>query len=241
MTSSRPCTRSQRPPIVCVLHGMSGVHSTRRKHLNTSTVLPVTAHGVHGEEVYWIVADTEDQFLIGLSGLAQRLDLPADRPPTEILGAIHRRLETTAEWLWVIDNAYNPAEIARKYLPKPVSGRILITTTRPESELRGLGAIVVELTPFLDPAGGASFLAGLLREDGTMTDLSAADQNAATAISANVSGLPLALDQAAAYIEHTNGSPRVSRRVQSARPGAPRHTHAAQGRRSRPPCGHSHV
>ncbi|HKI17199.1 MAG TPA: tetratricopeptide repeat protein, partial [Isosphaeraceae bacterium] len=154
------------------------------------------------------VGDTLDQFLIGLSGIAQRLDLPADRPPVEILGAIHRGLEESSDWLWVIDNASDPALIAREYLPKLDSGRILITTTRREPELRSIGAMTVELTSFFDHAAGARFLAGLLREGGTIEDLNEDDRRAAEEISEEVSGLPLALDQAAAYIEHTGSSPR---------------------------------
>ncbi len=184
-----------------VLHGMSGVGKTQLALEYAHRVDPGAS-----KEVYWTVADTEDQFLAGLSGIAGRLNLPADRPPTEILGAIHARLEAADPWLWVIDNAYSPSDIARKYLPKPQAGRVLITTTRAKPELRGIDAQVLELTRFFDPVDGARFLAGLLIEKGAIDGLSKKDQDAAVAISEEVSGLPLALDQAAAYIDHTGGS-----------------------------------
>jgi len=188
-----------------VLHGMPGVGKTQ-------AALEYAHHYSDDrkvyKEVYWTVGGTLDQFLIGLAGIAQRLGLPADRPPVEILGAIHRGLEESSDWLWVIDNASDPALIAREYLPNLDSGRILITTTRREPELRSLGATSIELTSFFDHTAGARFLAGLLREGGTIEDLNEDDRRAAEEISEEVSGLPLALDQAAAYIEHTGGSPR---------------------------------
>ena len=149
-----------------VLHGMSGVGKTQ-------VVLEYAHHfwvdrSTH-KEVYWTAADTEEQFLVGLSGIAGRLNLPTDRPPTEILGAIHARLEAADDWLWVIDNAYNPSDIARKYLPKPQSGRVLLTTTRAEPEVRGINALVVELTRFLDPVDGARFLAALFAKAASST------------------------------------------------------------------------
>jgi hypothetical protein len=94
-----------------VLHGMPGVGKTQ-------AALEYAHHSSDDrrvyKEVYWTVGGTLDQFLIGLSGIAQRLGLPADRPPVEILGAIHRGLEESSDWLWVIDNASDPALIARE-------------------------------------------------------------------------------------------------------------------------------
>ena len=162
-------------------------------------------------DVFWTVAETEDQLRAGLLAIAIRLGLPTDRPVTETLNAARAELGKREGWLWVIDSVLDTPMVTH-YLPSPKTGRVLITTTRPESEVRVLGARPVELTHFHGHDDGARFLLTLARPDAarnqTLDDVHSDDVAAVRALSAEVGGLPWRFDQAAAYIEATSSSPR---------------------------------
>jgi hypothetical protein len=189
-----------------VLHGMPAVGKTQAA---LEYAYRYSEDRRHYRDVFWTIAETEDQLRAGLLGIATRLGLLADRPVDEVLNAVRMELEKRDGWLMVLDNALDLRMVAR-YLSTSKSGRVLVTTTRPESELHVLGALLVELTHFHDHADGARFLlrlAGQLERDQSLEEAHPEDAAAAQALSEEVGGLPLALDQAAAYIEATHGSP----------------------------------
>ncbi len=190
-----------------VLHGMPAVGKTQATLEYAHRYSEVRQHY---SEVFWTNAETEDQLRAGVLGIGSRLGLAAGRPVDEILSAVKLELQRRDGWLWVLDNAQD-ARMAMSYLPAPQSGRVLITTTRPDHEWRALGGMSVELKHFHDHGEGARFLltlSGLMGRDQALESTVADDVAAARALSEEVGGLPLALDQAAAYIENTGGSPR---------------------------------
>jgi hypothetical protein len=161
-----------------VLHGMPAVGKTQAA-LEYS--YRFSEDRQYYREVFWTIAETEDQLRAGLLGVATRLGLPTDRPVLETLNAVKAELEKREGWLWVLDNALN-VRIVTSYLPAPRSGRVLITTARPESELHVLNALAVELTHFHSSAEGAHFLlnlAGLLDRDQAVEEIHADDVVAA--------------------------------------------------------------
>jgi Tetratricopeptide repeat len=89
------------------------------------------------------------------------------------------------EWLLVFDNAPDRASVER-FLPPAGTGRVLITS---RNALWPPGQAVE--VPVLDPQAAAGFLAARTGD---------ADHQAATGLAEAVGGLPLALEQAAAYI-----------------------------------------
>jgi hypothetical protein len=97
----------------------------------------------------------------------------------------------TAPWLLVYDNADHPAEL-RQHLPAPGPHHVLITSRRPD-----WGSLVraVELNEWT-PQQGAKFL--IARLGGGSEAGSEADGEA---LAAELGGLPLALEQAASYVE----------------------------------------
>src|SRR5437764_4962498 len=91
------------------------------------------------------------------------------------------------------------------YLPADTTGHILLTT---RAQAMGGLARKIELDT-MSPQEGATLLlrrAGLLAPDATLESASPPDRALAIDIVAAVDGLPLALDQAGAYIEETNES-----------------------------------
>ena len=190
-----------------VLHGMPAVGKTQAV---LEYAYRYSEDRPNYSDVFWTIADTEDQLRAGLLGIAMRLGIPTDRPVTEVMNAVKAELGKRDGWLWVIDNALD-FRMATQYLPAPKAGRVLVTTTRPESELHVLSALPVELTHFYDDADGARFLlalARLLKRDQSLEEAHPDDAAAARALSEAVGGLPLALDQAAVFIEATSSSPR---------------------------------
>ena len=105
------------------------------------------------------------------------------------VAAVHAVLATSpAAWLLVFDNAPDRASVAR-FVPPAGPGRVLITSQNqiwpPRQALE---------VPVLDPEVAAEFLAGRTGDP---------DRQAALELAGELGGLPLALEQAAAYVQAT--------------------------------------
>ncbi|MBE7384425.1 MAG: tetratricopeptide repeat protein [Leptolyngbya sp. SIO1E4] len=153
------------------------------------------------QHIFWVKAEPAEELLTGYSNIAQTLQLPGydptDRPA--VVGLVNRWLEANEGWLLVIDNA-DDLRAVRQYLPLRGAGHLLLTT-----RAQALGDIAqsLEVTK-MGVDEGALFLlrrSKVLSEDAGLTDASEADVGVARAIVAEMDGLPLALDQAGAYIE----------------------------------------
>src|SRR6266852_6393874 len=95
--------------------------------------------------------------------------------------------------------------MVRDYLPEGNTGHILLTT---RAQAMGGFARKIELDT-MDPQEGATLLlrrASLIATDTTLDSASPADRAIASDIVHAMDGLPLALDQAGAYIEETSES-----------------------------------
>ena len=103
------------------------------------------------------------------------------------MASVHAVLAVAATpWLLVFDNASDLKSV-RAFLPPAGNGRVLITSQDPYWPDRQ----AVEV-PVLDQDVAAAFL---------LTRTSSADQAAAMELAAELGGLPLALEQACAYIQ----------------------------------------
>ena len=105
-------------------------------------------------------------------------------------------------WLLILDNA-DDLELAADFMPLASSGHILLTT-----RAQSTGAIANSLeVEKMEQAEGALLLlrrAKKLAADAPLQQATAPDRSQAEAIVEELDGLPLALDQAGAYIEETN-------------------------------------
>ena len=168
-------------PRVVALHGMGGAGKTTvaveyayRLLAGTGIVWQFTAENP-------AVLASEFASLAGLLGVHQFLD---GRDP---VGAVHAVLAAGAvPWLLIFDNVPAAAAVAR-FLPPAGTGRIVITSQNPHWPSDQAMEV-----PVLSADDAAGFLA---------SRTGSADQEpAAVALAAELGGLPLALEQAAAYI-----------------------------------------
>jgi hypothetical protein len=126
----------------------------------------------------------------------------SDQDQNHAVDAVKYWLNSHSNWLLVFDNADN-LTIVMDFLPIEGKGHILLTT---RSQSVGKMAKRVEVEK-MQPDEGALFLlrsAKIIEADGFFESASQLDQAKAREISVAMDGLPLALDQAGAYIEETS-------------------------------------
>jgi len=144
--------------------------------------------------VLWSVADSRDALLSGFAAFAQLLDLPQkdEKDLSVVAAAVRQWLESNSGWLLILDNVDTIEDLllVRQFAPN-AGGHVLITT-----RLQATGGIaeLVELNK-MTPDEGARFLLRRARKE--------AGHASAREISIELDGLPLALDQAGAFIEET--------------------------------------
>jgi tetratricopeptide (TPR) repeat protein len=171
---------------VHALRGMGGVGKTQ--------AVIEYAHRYAGEYdlVWWVNA--EQAALIGdqFARLAGEMGLPDLADPQAMLAAVCRELRGRDRWLLIFDNAEDAREIG-PLLPGG-AGHVLITTRR--SGFRALGGVLD-----LDTLDRPDAIALLCRR--------APDLAGGTAgqLAGRLGDLPLALDQAAAYLDQTGMPP----------------------------------
>ncbi len=154
--------------------------------------------------IFWLTASTRDALSAGFVMLAALLDLPEQHEQDQdiVVRAVKRWLATTQErWLLILDNV-DDLEMIIDFLPVHVTGNVLLTT-----RLQALGTVAhcIEVEKMgLDE--GVIFLlrrTGALASDASLDQATEESRALAAEIVAALDGLPLALDQAGAYIEET--------------------------------------
>jgi tetratricopeptide (TPR) repeat protein len=155
------------------------------------------------DAVLWTRADTQEALISGFVVFASLLELPVqeERDQLKIVQAVKHWLTSHTRWLLILDNADDLA-LVRDFLPPAGRGHTLLTT-RAASMGRLAHPIEVDT---LDVEPGALLLlrrADLLAPDALLEQAEASERATALQITHELGGLPLALDQAGAYIEET--------------------------------------
>jgi len=168
---------------LCSLHGMGGVGKTQ------TAIEYIHRHADEYNLVWWINAEKAiaigDQF----AELGHELGLEVVADAGLMTRSVHRALRDWSRWLLVFDNAVTPDDVGP--LPWTGSGQMLITTRR--NGFRALGDVVD-----LDILERVDSVTMLRRR---VPDLSRSD---AIAIAQRLGDLPLALAQAAGYLDQTH-------------------------------------
>jgi tetratricopeptide (TPR) repeat protein len=158
------------------------------------------------DTVFWVTADSREALIAGYTDIARRLELPQHSEQNQSLTilAVQQWLQTHLKWLLILDNADDMA-IVREFLPSAPSGHIILTT-----RAFSMGTLAKRLdVDILTLEEGALLLlrrAGLIQPNSTLEETPCADVGLARTIAAELGGLPLALDQAGAYIQETGCS-----------------------------------
>jgi Domain of unknown function (DUF4062)/Tetratricopeptide repeat len=170
-------------PRLAVLYGLGGAGKT-------SVAIEYAHRHLAEVDVCWQFAAQDPELLAAEFGvLAAQLGTwqaaDARDPVASVHGALAR---ARGGWLVVFDNAPDRASVA-PFVPPAGPGRVLITT---QNQIWPAGQAVD--VPVLDPVVAADFLVSRTGD---------ADRVAAEELAGLLGGLPLALEQAAAYMQAT--------------------------------------
>lgn len=141
--------------------------------------------------IWWLKADTQPNLVADMGALAHALKVGEHQPnkPETAVTALHQWLEEDRGWLLVFDNVARPIDL-KPLLPKRIRGHVVITSPTP-----AWGRLASRLP--LDLWTREESIDFLIKrtED--------ADTAGSDRVAEILGDLPLALEQAAAYIERT--------------------------------------
>ena len=170
------------------VHGLGGVGKTQ---LATEYAY---RHASDYELVWWVRSEEPAKLASDYAGLATALDLPEKDAQEQAVAveAVRRWLEQNQGWLLVFDNVPGPEDV-RERLPRGQTGHVIVTSRNPNWS----GVASPLSVQLWDRDESVDFLLKRTRQDG---------QEGADALADALGDLPLALEQAAAYIEETECS-----------------------------------
>ena len=153
--------------------------------------------------VCWVDAASRETLTSGYIRLAGLLKLPTPggQSSTQTVDSVKQWLASHQGWLLVLDNA-DDLGLVREFLPSGNCGHVVLTT-----RAWALGALAqsIEVQKMGHEEGALLLLrrAKRIPEDALLEAADPIDQARAKEIATQLDGLPLALDQAAAYLEET--------------------------------------
>jgi tetratricopeptide (TPR) repeat protein len=167
------------------------------------------------QAVLWCFADTAENLTLNLANLAITLQLPLQQKQEDNLQAVSDWLSTHEHWLLVVDNA-DDLKLLKTWLPRWRRGKVIVTTraevTEPYvkrvalREMKPLEAVNFLWTRATDVVIG-SWKHFSFDEATTLKNKQLAEEwEHAQQLAKTLGYLPLALDQAGAYIRETQGS-----------------------------------
>jgi tetratricopeptide (TPR) repeat protein len=166
-------------------------------------IVAQTAHST----ILWANAASAETLTRDYIAFAHGLGLPHALLPDSnaVVRAVVHWLNQHVGWLLVLDNA-DDLSLLPDFLPASLFGDILITT---RAQATGDFGNPIEVTPFDDETAALFLLrrVQLIDADCTWTDVAPRQRSAALDVARELGGLPLALDQAGAFISETQGSP----------------------------------
>lgn len=153
--------------------------------------------------IFWTNAATQETLLVDVIRIASLLQLPErhEQDQASVLQAVKRWFALHDGWLWILDNVDDVATI-QAVTPLEQPGHLLLT-----SRVHALGALAqcIEVHT-MERTEGVLFLlrrAKVLTFEASLGTLAEELLATAEAIALEMDLLPLALDQAGAYIEET--------------------------------------
>ena len=158
-------------------------------------------HRAKYDRVLWVTADSEESLGLGFASLARELDLPEkdEKDQSVVVEAAKHWLSANDGWLLIVDNA-DDLLMARPFVPSGGNGHRLLTT---RASATGAIAERVEVSR-MGRDEGALFLlrrAKIIPRDAGLNAAPLTEREAAKKFCGKVGGLPLALDQAGAFVE----------------------------------------
>lgn len=151
-------------------------------------------HAMDYDVVWWVRSEESATLAGDYAALAQRLDLPEKnlQDQRQIVAAVRRWLEGHGRWLLVFDDAADKKGV-KDYIPHGVSGHVIVTSRK--SDWSGVASTLrVEV---FERKESVDFILSRTRQE---------DRGAADRLAEALGDFPLALAQAAGYMEQTGKS-----------------------------------
>lgn len=188
------------------LHGLGGVGKTQL------ALEYAYRYALEYSAVFWIEAESAASITSSLLHIAAALQLPEQggKDPQQVIAAVQNWLAADSQWLLIWDSLEDLALLGR-FLPATHSGKLLLTTRR---QTLGTLARGISVLP-MEREEGLLFLlrrASVLDTEATSEQVRhlamsrPAEYAAAAVLIPAMEGLPLALDQAGAYVDETGCS-----------------------------------
>jgi tetratricopeptide (TPR) repeat protein len=153
--------------------------------------------------VLWVRAESTEALISSYVALATLLRLPERKAKEQevTVQAVKIWLQTHRNWLLILDNADELA-LLPAFLPPASAGHMLLTT---RATAIGRLAHRLEIETLLPEQGALLLLrrAAFLVPDAELLHVAPQERELAVQLSQELGGLPLALDQAGAYLEET--------------------------------------
>src|ERR1044071_96680 len=191
---------------------LDDLHSTLTKNSATSLTQAVSGlgglgktqtaieyayrHGRDYTHVFWVRADSHLALSTGFVEIARLLNLPEKdaQSPDDAVRAVNHWLETNSGWLLIFDNADEP-DLLKEFRPRNAKGHVLLTSRAQVFDTLGI-VKPIEIDA-MSPEEALEFLFTRTGRDG---DKNVAEREAAAQLAEELGYLPLALEQAGAYI-----------------------------------------
>ena len=173
--------KRDRATAVVAAHGLGGVGKSQL------ALEYAHRHNTDYDLIWWIPTETPLLLATGLAALAARLGVADGAKQEEQVVAVLAELQRRDRWLIVFDNAEQPRDLAG-LRPAGGAGHVLISSRNPAWR-----SIATPLA--VDVLTDQEAVAFLLRRTGDT------NRAAASELAEQLGGLPLALEQAAAYAE----------------------------------------
>jgi tetratricopeptide (TPR) repeat protein len=176
------------------ISGLGGIGKTQ------TAIEYALRHRNEYKAVLWAVAESRESLISDFVALAGVLDLPEKNVPDQTITvrAVKRWFETNADWLLILDNADDP-RIVEEFLPETSKGHLLLTSRAQVFDNLGI-LNPVELEE-MTPEDAKAFL---LKRTGR-PELEPDEAQAVEQLARELDYLPLALEQAGAYIKELRG------------------------------------
>jgi len=157
------------------------------------------------DTVLWLQAASWEDLALSCFQLANQLGLPEQQEMDEVVAKVQDWLRKHRDWLLILENVENPQEVLPKIVPTDHRGSVLVSTRIHDIEL-------LAQTQELAPMSEEEAILFLLRRTKTIAANAGLEHigneqyHEARQICLLMDGLPLALDQAGAYILETGCS-----------------------------------
>lgn len=186
---------------ILALSGMAGIGKTH------TAAEYAYRYASEYQTIFWAAADTREMLVADLIRTTSTLDLSQkhERDPGIVIFAVKHWLQTHEGWLLILDNIED-ARVIQDFLPQQGKGHILLTTLAKQPISSIAPCIEIEEMGIEE---GAAFLlrrTKKLQIDQELDQAEGGDRVQAETVVKEMGGLPLALDQAAAYIAETECS-----------------------------------